>query len=407
MKWHSSLLVRTVSLSGGTAAFMLGQLALLILIARLGTQELVGAYALSTAFLNPIFLLARMGLRAALATEHDGGMSFRIYRDLQFGMTALAFVVTIGIAVLFGTEAIVVYVLFIVFFMKLFETFSDLHYGLLLKYDRQHVIATSLFLRSTTGALAFLFIALTLDAETAMVALPLSWALVFLLHDFLRSRDLRAKEAAAAPGRAELVALFSVLLPLALAGFFGQLGLSVPRYFIGVGSGTSVLGQIAPALMAHVFVSAFADSVMHSLLSSVARDIAAGERRRAWDRLVRIAVYLLPVTLIGVAAMFAIGSWIVDLVFGEGYELAGVYIGIVSISWSLRAYGTLFGSVVMGARNFGQMFWINFVSFLVYAVLTLGLGLAAGLIGVLWGMVLGSLCYCLLLVYAASRRLLR
>lgn len=384
---------------------MVGQLALLILIARLGTQELVGAYALSTAFLNPTFLLARMGLRAALATEKADGVTFRTYRDLQFGMTAMAFLVTIAIAALFEAEPIFVYVLFMVFFMKLFETLSDLHYGLLLKNDRQHVIATSLFLRSTTGALAYLLLAVVLDAETAMIALPISWALVFLLHDFLRSRDLRARETGPPPGRAELIALFSVLLPLALAGFFGQLGLSVPRFIIGIGSGTSVLGQIAPALMAHVFVSAFAESVMHSLLSSVAREIAAGERRRAWDRLVKIAVYLLPVTLVGIVVMFVIGGWIVDLVFGEGYELAGMYIGIVSISWSLRAYGTLFGSVVMGTRNFGQMFWINFVSFIVYAVLSFGLGMAAGLIGVLWGVVLGSLCYCVLLISVAWRRL--
>lgn len=401
---RETLLLRTASLSGGTAIYMAGQLVLLILIARLGSPSLVGAYALVTAILNPLFLLARMGLKSAIATEQDGGSSYPTYRNLQYVLCAASVFITLAIVAVFLREPLVIYVTGVVFFAKLFETLSDLHYGLLIKSEMQHTVSKSLAIRSLAITVLYFLASLLTDAETAMMILPFSWCAVFFLYDQRKTRDLRALEGKTTSS--EVVSLFYLVFPLALAGFFGQLSLSVPRYIIGVGDGAEILGQVAPALMAHVFVSSFADSIAQSILPTVSRRIAEGRNADAWRLLLKIAAMLLPLTLGVIALMFAVGPWIVEFVFGEGYGLAGALIGVVSVSWTLRAYGMLFGSAVLGARDFGDMFRVNLISLVAYSACSYGLGTVAGVDGVVWGIALGSLCYFVLLYLTARKRLL-
>ena len=63
--------------------------ALLCIIAKLGTPEMVGEYALGLAVTAPVLMMAQMNLRAVLATDARGEHCFADYWRLRVNGTLL------------------------------------------------------------------------------------------------------------------------------------------------------------------------------------------------------------------------------------------------------------------------------------------------------------------------------
>ena len=174
MKKPSAFIVRTAAFSSGTAFFLFGQLVFMTLLARLGDPVIFGAYTLATALLNPLFFLARMGMRSAQATETSGELAFQTYRGLQYLLILMAIIVTLGMIHFLSTDEVVTFVLLAIAAAKVAETISDLHYGLFLRYQKQNDIAISLIARSFLSVLFFILMDAVFGAKIAMLALPLS-----------------------------------------------------------------------------------------------------------------------------------------------------------------------------------------------------------------------------------------
>jgi hypothetical protein len=69
--------------SAGTLVYAACNWAMLSAIAKLGTPEMVGQFALGLAVTAPVLMLAQMNLRAVLATDARGEHGFRDYRALR------------------------------------------------------------------------------------------------------------------------------------------------------------------------------------------------------------------------------------------------------------------------------------------------------------------------------------
>lgn len=403
MKKPSDFIVRTAAFSSGTAAFMVGQLVFMTLLARFGDPVIFGAYTLATALLNPLFFLARMGMRSAQATETSGELAFQSYRSLQFVLIVFAMLATLGMIRVLETDEVVTFVLLTIAVAKVAETVSDLHYGLFLRYQKQQDIAVSLISRAVLSILFFVLMSILFGPKIAMLGLPLSWLMVLIFHDLVRAQPLLEKEEKKPHSVKSVAFALKLLFPLALAGFFGQLAMSVPRYVIGFNVSTEILGQIGPALMAHVFVNTFAQSISQSLLPGISENMKNNEPKRAWNRMLRVAFKLLPLVLFGIVVSFLFGPFLVRLVFGPNYELAGIYLGLVSLSWSFRAYGNLFGDMILGTRRFILFFVLQAIGFVIYLILVIALWSQFGLDGVIYGIILGSLIFLLMAFFVAFR----
>jgi O-antigen/teichoic acid export membrane protein len=299
--------------------------------------------------------------------------------------------VSLALSLSLGVSSLVFYVFMVVLAAKTIEAFSDIYYGLLLQHERQQVIGASLTLRSLSSVLSFLLLfALTGRAATSLIGMPIGWALIYLFHDRLRSRDIAGSLDGQRASRHEVGRLLALLWPLALAGFLGQAGQGLPRYLIGWDAGAEILGQVTPALQLHVVVGTLAQTVSQSLLPGFARDLNSGAVRRAWRRLMRVSAALLPVVVLGSVLSFVLGPWLVRLVFGPGYELAGMLLGATSISWSLRAYAALFQNAVVGRRDFRRLLRLQAATFALYAAVLVPLSVRFGVEGAVWGMACGS-----------------
>src|ERR1039457_1440482 len=139
--------------SAGTLVYAACNWAMLSAIAKLGTPEMVGQFALGLAVTAPVLLLAQMNLRAVLATDARGEHGFRDYRALRMHATVAGLLVILGIAAA-GYGGKVAALIAAVGLAQAVEGISDIYYGLMQRHERMDRITISLGLRGPLGLAA-------------------------------------------------------------------------------------------------------------------------------------------------------------------------------------------------------------------------------------------------------------
>ena len=114
----------------GRIVYAASRALLLVLVAKLGTAQMVGQFALAFAVTTPVFVLADLDLRSVLATDTGGRLEFGHYLGLRLVTTALALAAVAVIAALQDNPQAAL-VMALVGAAKAFETMSDMLHGLL------------------------------------------------------------------------------------------------------------------------------------------------------------------------------------------------------------------------------------------------------------------------------------
>ena len=124
-----------------------------IVLAKLGSPEQVGQFALGLAATAPIFMFATLRLRDIQATDARQEYLFGHYFALRLITTVLSLLVIAGIALASGYEAETALVILATGASKASEAISDGFYGLFMQQERLDRIAKSLMMK---GPLALL-----------------------------------------------------------------------------------------------------------------------------------------------------------------------------------------------------------------------------------------------------------
>jgi len=296
----------------GNAFYAICQWGAVVLLARLGSVEVLGRFALALALTAPVFLLASLQLRSVLATDARGQYRFMDYAALRWLAMQAALLAAGLIAPRDSADALAT-VAFVAL-AKSFEGLSDVFYGQHQRQERMDRVALSLILRGAAGLLG---IAVGLEiagtAAAAAAGMALAWGLVLLVYDIgvgaLRAfwRDtLTALRWSNAP---RILALARLSLPLGLVLMLVSLQSNIPRYFLEAHGGSAALGTFA-ALSSFLSVGiVMVGALGQSAAPRMSRRFAAGEYP-AFLRLVGGAC--LAAVLVGLA------GWLVSVVGGGG-----------------------------------------------------------------------------------------
>ena len=228
----------------------------LTVLAKLGSAEMIGTYALGIAVTQPVMMFAQLNLRSVQATDSRRQYRFADYLGLRLACTAAALAVVSGFAH-FGehrpeTKAVIL----VVGLAFGFDAISDVFYGLLQQRERMDRIAISLAAR---GLLSVAFLALGVVVTGSIVwgvlGQALAWALVLIGFDvpnglrMLRSHPEAASSAVpgreACPALARLARLGWLTLPMGVTMLLVGLNTNIPRYFIEAQHGEHALGIFA------------------------------------------------------------------------------------------------------------------------------------------------------------------
>lgn len=301
------------------------QWGMLVVLAKLGSPEMVGQFALGLAVTAPVIMLANLQLGAVQATDARGEYLFGDYLGLRLLTTALALLVIAGIVLVAGYRWETAMVVLAVGTAKAFEATSGAFYGLLQQHERMDRIAKSMMIKGPLSLFVLgVGVYLTGSVFWGAVGLAVARALILVGYD-IRSGALILKPLPQPGGPAPdggdqeavlrprwemrtLARLAWLALPLGLVQMLVSLNANIPRYFIGGYLGEYELGIFAAMAYLEKAGATVASALGQSASPRLAKYYAAGNGP---------AFRALLLKLIGIGALLGGAGVLVALVAGR------------------------------------------------------------------------------------------
>ena len=221
-----------------TAVAALSPAAFFIVIVKLGSADMAGAFGLALAAVSPLMLLARLQTRSLLVANGASEFALTDYFALRLVTTATA-LAGIAIWLLFSNAfAPVAATIFLVAVVKGIENGGDIVQGTLQQAGRWRSITAAVVLRAG-ASLAGLAIGLAVwdDLTPALVPAAVSSAVVLVAFEIPRRRRPRERDrlnilslAAYFPGR--ITQLATRAAPLGFVAALISLNLHLPRILL-------------------------------------------------------------------------------------------------------------------------------------------------------------------------------
>ncbi len=301
----------------GNVIYAACQWGMLVILAKLGSPEILGRFALALAVTAPVFMLTNLQLRAIQATDVVDRYDFRDYLALRLLSVALALVVILSTAAFSHYPPETAPVIFVTSLAKAFESVSDAIYGLVQKHERMDLIARSMILKGSASIVAFAgVVALTGSLVWAVAGMACAWCMVLLAYD-LGLMSQFAPSYVLNPGRRVFgprwslsisLRLARLALPLGLTMMLISLNTNVPRYFIQHYAGQRSLGFFAALAYLMVAGNLVITALGQAAVARLAGYYAAANLRAFRALLLRLC---------GLAGILGMGGVLVALVAGK------------------------------------------------------------------------------------------
>lgn len=387
----------------GNSAFAACQWLFLIILSKYYGSHAAGAYALSQAFIYPVFAITNMQIARLQATEAENGMPFRPYFLFSFVSSFLGSILAISLFLLTGhrtRETLLVFV--ILTLAKCLDTLSDACYGDLLRREFMRPIAISLSIRNSLALVCFVsMILIEAPLWLVCITIPMSWLLVFILFDLRLALPKLLKHQSTLLTSSQLMTIVRLGLPLTGVIFLNQLFLSAPRVTLEHFHGLDALGFFAPLASLITLGGLIVNATSSALLPRFSRLYKA----RNYHDFNRLAiVFLLAVTALGSAIVFLgykFGMDLNKLLFSEStYENHQVLIliSIAAMFWYLSAAT---GTFLTAARVFKFQLYVSIALIIVTGMTALLLIPSYAAIGASYALIAGSVVkfICQLFIY--------
>ncbi|NHC34193.1 oligosaccharide flippase family protein [Scytonema millei] len=247
----------------GNIVYAACQWLLLVVLAKLGSPEMVGEFTLGLAVTAPVIMLTNLQLRTIQATDVKQQYIFADYLALRLIATGLGLLIIGGIILVAKYSWEMSLVIIVIGLARAADSISDVFYGLFQQQERMDRIAVSMMIK---GLLSPLFLGLgvylTRTVLWGAVGLAIAWTVVLLCYD-IRSGALLLNTHSREPQNEvfekrnlatrlrphwhlktlRTLALFS--LPLGFVMMLITLSTNIPRYFIEYYLGERELGIFA------------------------------------------------------------------------------------------------------------------------------------------------------------------
>jgi O-antigen/teichoic acid export membrane protein len=383
----------------GNIVYAACQWGILVVLAKCGSPELVGEFALALAVTAPVMIFASLSLRNVQATDAKDEYAFTDYMALRLGATLLAMLVIAGLAWA-GYAPRIALIIVLIGFAKGVEFISDIVFGLLQQREQMDRIAISFIVKGvlSLAAVAAAILA-TGNLVLAAAALAAVWTLVLLGYDLRVAGRMLGGSALGllAPRWSARVVwkLALVALPggivMALISFSGN----IPRYFIEHHLGTRELGIFAALMYPIVAGSTVVAALGQSAMPRLAQHYALGEAAAFKRLLGRLLLIGLGLGVAGLALIRVAGGFLLEHLYQPEY---GAY--VTEFLWIGLAAGIGFVASFLGygmtaARYFRAQVPVFAATLVAVAIACFVLVPERGLIGAAIATGVGTIVQCL------------
>lgn len=362
----------------GNVVYALSQWLLLIVLAKLGGERILGVYTLALAVVSPVFALANMNLRTIQATDAEKIVHFVCYSRFRRLSSLIAILICALIAAIiyYGKPSIMLAIICLAFY-KYFEFQSDLIHGFLQRNERMDLIAFSVIIRGVSNVLVIsLIYFLTENLILGLVfAIIKSWTVYY----FFDKKNFVLLNKGEGEYRS-LSELFQVAWPLGIVVFVNTLNLNIPRYIIAAHYGELLVGVFASIsyfiVAGSTLVNAIGQSAMPHLAKQSVKDLSTF---RVLSR--KIFLLILFVGFVGVLIAHFFGEKILYLVYTESISnYHSLFVQIMCAGVAIYA-STAVGCSLTALRDFRFQSFASIVNVLVMTFFSLWLIRSYGLSG--------------------------
>jgi O-antigen/teichoic acid export membrane protein len=385
-------------------SYGVSQFGMLVLIAKLGTAEKVGQFALGLAIATPIIMFTNMHLREVQATDATGAFAFTDYLRLRLVGVSVA-VVTVAVFAFGGSHALdTALAILWVGVGRATDAVGDVYHGLLQQHERMDRIGKSGLLKAAAclAALAAGFRMSGGSVAWAAAGVAAASAVVLALYDARAPRmvfgqaAMPAGPAAAAPGgqtRAawRLARLAWLALPLGVVMALVSLNSSVPRYYVELHLGRRNLGLFAAMAQLMAVGSMLMSALGQSMSSRLARYYARHKRSAFVHLFLRLAGVAVLVGGAGVLVAVLGGRSLLTWLYRPEYGHHADVFTWLMVGGGVSCVAGALGHGMTAARYFAAQVPLFAMTTLVTALACTWLvpekGLLGGALAVLCGMI--------------------
>ena len=387
------------------------QWGILAALAKLGSPEMLGLYALGVAVSRPVILFLRFKLRIVLATDSGEGATFVHCVRLTIISTLIALLVIGTVGYLFEAESVFLVIILTALFLAC-ESFSEIAYGLFQQQERMDRIAKSLVVRGilTLAALS-ITLYITRDLVAAVAAMLAAAVIVLVGYDRALVRLTRREALQESTERSlyrdvfpfglnelrALKPLVYAVLPLGIAVLIGSLGTSVPQYFLHGLQGASELGVFAAIAGLMVPGNAVVRSLSEATIARLSRNFAARDMAAFRRLLLKLLGIVTLVGAIGLAVALSAGDFILSVLYTSEYAGHTWVLMLLMTAAAVRFIGSVFGTAVFAMRKYWVPLPANVFSLMAIFAVSFFSVSSLGLLGAALAVLAGTLTKAIIL----------
>jgi O-antigen/teichoic acid export membrane protein len=373
----------------GNTIFSFSQWGLIVVLAKLGSPELVGEFALANAITAPIFMFSNMDLVTAQSTDVQNIRTFGDYLGLR-SLLSLVSLVFIGVILLFsGYRTEIILMTVIVSLTRFVEAISEVSYGLLQKQERLDLVARSLIIRGlvplfTITITFYLFDNFLIALGTQLIV----WggALCFFdLHNVRRWQSAHPRF-----NSKVLSGLFWLTLPLGIISGLNSLSSQIPRYALEHFGSERDLGIFSAVAALGLVASLFTVSLSRAALPRLSHLYA----QQAFSRFVRLLLRLMGlgflIGVLGVIGAALFGKLFLTLAYTKEYAAHTDVLMITAVNVGVITTFTFVGTALGATRRFAVQQPIHIAKVFAISGACLLLIPSLGAVGAAWATVVGS-----------------
>jgi O-antigen/teichoic acid export membrane protein len=338
----------------GNIVYAACQWGMVVVMAKLGSPEMVGQFTLGSAITAPVILFTNLQLRGVQATDAKRQYLFSDYFGLRLISTGLALLIIALITVTAGYRWDMSLCILLIGLAKAFESISDVIYGLIQQHERMDRIATSLMVK---GTLALLLLGLGIYLSGSLI-----WGVVGLVFaDGLRLiYDIRSGVSILNPISQvqprwhwkTLRNLVWLSLPLGVVMMLISLNANIPRYFIERYLGERELGIFAAISYLMVVGGTVVNALGESASPRLAKYYADGNREAFASLMLKLVGIGTLLGGVGVLIALVAGKPILTLLYRPEYaQRADLFVWLMLVS-GINYVASFLGYGMTAARYF-------------------------------------------------------
>lgn len=304
-------------LLGGNLLFAFSQWLLLIGMAKLANNTMVGEYSLALAIVSPVFMLTNLQLRPIVVAEYNLKDSF----DYKNFFTLRLYTVIIGIIIscfssLFTSSSIYLTV-FLLALIKAEEAISDIIYAYYNAQAKTKLISLSLTIKSTALIIVFFILLYFLKSLAfSLIGIILVYLLVLIFIDF---KNINFNKTYFHLDLSDSYQIILTALPLGLSVMLVALQSNLPRFFLEKFYNLEMVGIFSVFYYFVIVGGIIINSVCQFLSPQFSIYYKKNNKRQLFKLAIEAWLIGLILGFLGLAIVYFMGDVIVNLVYGKVY----------------------------------------------------------------------------------------